>query len=573
MAAGLTLARAVFPEWDTLAPVSGGGDGQDPLVNRVIGVPGREQTRAGGLAITCDDEPCSDWRFPGPRRHGLTGASAHLIGLSSMGRVITHGRCQLQCQSQRRVRSAEVPTAGAYPRFEDLPGRAAAWRRRGSPLGISPYGGSTVKIALISKHTSPLGDVNSPGGATGGGQTVFVANLATELGRNGHQVTIYTRRDSVDVPFRAHLAKGVTVEHVPAGPARPLSTDHLVPYISGFARHLSARWSGDPPDIAHAHSWMSGLAALGGAAGLKVPVVQTYHALSTVQRRRQRDLRHQGRRRQDRRERTGRREGDAGSAERIRLERAIGNAADAVIATCADEVSELTAMGVQRRRISIVPCGVDVGRFRPRGRSLPTASMPRLVVLSRLVEGKGVDTAIEALGRVPDAELVVAGGPDGPDLDADPEVRRLRTCAEHARVVDRVTFLGRVVRGEVPALLRSADLVVSLPWYEPSGMVALEAMACGVPVVASGVGGNLDTVVDQVTGVHVPPRRPAETARAIRGLLADPTRCQALGIAGSDRARSRYSWNRIARETATIYQDARQGAGCTDELRNRRALR
>jgi glycosyltransferase involved in cell wall biosynthesis len=400
-----------------------------------------------------------------------------------------------------------------------------------------------MRIAMISEHASPLATVGGLGGADGGGQNVFVADLATELGRQGHQVTVFTRRDDPDLPSTVPFAPNVQVEHVPAGPPRQVPKDDLLRWMPDFGRYLKARWTADRPDVAHAHFWMSGLAALRAAAPLGIPVAQTYHALGTVKRRHQKNK-------------------DTSPPERIRLERAIGRTADAVIATCADEVGELIRMGVPRRRVSIVPCGVDLDRFSPEGPAAPTpASLsggaPRLVALSRLVERKGVDTAIDALTQIPEAELVVAGGPPGEEMDADAEVHRLRLCAKEAGVADRVDFLGRVTRDHVPALLRSADVAISLPWYEPFGMVPLEAMACGVPVVASAVGGHLDTVVDQVTGVHVPPRRPAETARRVRELLADPARRQAYGIAAADRARARYSWARIADETAKVYERIR----------------
>jgi glycosyltransferase involved in cell wall biosynthesis len=410
-----------------------------------------------------------------------------------------------------------------------------------------------MKVAMISEHAGPLATVNGLGGPDGGGQNVFVADLATELGRQGHEVTVFTRRDDPDLPRTVPFATNVWVEHVPAGPARTVPKDDLLRWMPDLGRYLEHRWAADPPDVAHAHFWMSGLATLRAAARLGIPVAQTYHALGTVKRR------HQG-------------DKDTSPPERIRLERAIGRGADAVIATCADEVAELTHMGVPRGRVSIVPCGVDLDRFHPgtadsappsapAPASAPGGGAPRLVALSRLVERKGVDTAIEALIRVPEAELVVAGGPPAEEMDADPEVHRLRLCAKEAGVADRVDFLGRVARDRVPALLRSADLAVTLPWYEPFGMVPLEAMACGVPVVASAVGGHLDTVVDHVTGVHVPPRRPVETARRVRELLADPTRRQAYGIAAADRARSRFSWERVGGETAEIYERILAGRG------------
>ncbi|MEV5830098.1 glycosyltransferase [Spirillospora sp. NPDC052242] len=403
-----------------------------------------------------------------------------------------------------------------------------------------------MRIAMISEHASPLAAKGGLGGADGGGQNVFVAELAAELGRQGHYVTVYTRRDAPALPRRVRLAPGVTVEHVPAGPPEHVPKDDLLPWMSDFGRHLRDRWSTEPPDVAHAHFWMSGLAAIQAADAAEerhVPVVQTYHALGTVKRR------HQGAK-------------DTSPAGRIRLERAIGRGADAIIATCSDEVDELTAMGVPGERVSVVPCGVDLDLFGPGD---PAAGPPggagpdgrhRLVVLSRLVERKGVDTAIRALAHLPDAELAVAGGPPHGDLDADPEIRRLRGVAAEAGVADRVDFIGRVARADVAPLLRSASLVVTLPWYEPFGMVPLEAMACGVPIVATAVGGHLDTVVDGGTGLLVPPRDPEAAARAIRELLDDPVRRAAMGIASADRARTRYSWARVAADTAGVYRRA-----------------
>jgi glycosyltransferase involved in cell wall biosynthesis len=136
----------------------------------------------------------------------------------------------------------------------------------------------------------------------------------------------------------------------------------------------------------------------------------------------------------------------------------------------------------------------------------------------------------------------------------DPEVGRLRSVARAHGVADRVTFLGRVLRQDMPALLRSADIVVTTPWYEPFGIVPLEAMACGRPVIASAVGGLVDTVVPDQTGVLVPPRRPDVLAREMERLLADTRLRGQLGRAAADRARSRYNWPRVATETARSYE-------------------
>ncbi|MFC4053798.1 glycosyltransferase [Actinomadura syzygii] len=404
-----------------------------------------------------------------------------------------------------------------------------------------------MRIAMVSEHASPLAAGGGPAGrgrsGADGAQSVFVAELAAELGRQGHYVTVYTRRDAPARSERVRLAPGVTVEHVPAGPAERIAKDALLPWMHDFGRHLERRWATDPPDVVHAHHWMSGLAAIQAAQAAgsrRVPVVQSYHALGTVMRR------HRG-------------AGDTSPASRVRLERAIGRAADRVIATCSDEVSELAAIGVPPGRVRVVPCGVDVGLFTPDGdecREADGGGRYRLVVLSRLVERKGVDTAVRALAHLPDAELIVAGGPPPARVDGDPGVHRLRRIARDAGVAGRVRFPGRVGHTEVPPLLRSASLVVALPWYEPFGMVPLEAMACGAPVVASAVGGHLDTVVDGITGVLVPPREPEAAAVAIRALLTDPARRAQMGLAGRDRARVHYAWSRVAARTVAVYRDA-----------------
>jgi D-inositol-3-phosphate glycosyltransferase len=159
---------------------------------------------------------------------------------------------------------------------------------------------------------------------------------------------------------------------------------------------------------------------------------------------------------------------------------------------------------------------------------------------------------------VPGAELLIAGGGDA---TTEAEHARLTAIAEACGVRERVRLVGQVPRQDVAALLRSADVVVTVPWYEPFGMVPLEAMACGVPVITSAVGGHLDTVVDGRTGVLVPPRDPDALARRLRQLLGDPERRSALGAAAAVHARSRYGWDRIARDTERLYQRVLAGSG------------
>jgi D-inositol-3-phosphate glycosyltransferase len=397
-----------------------------------------------------------------------------------------------------------------------------------------------MRVDMVSEHASPLAVL---GGADAGGQNVHVAALSAALARLGAEVVVHTRRDDPALPPRVQAAPGVTVHHVDAGPAEPIPKDELLPHMDEFAHRLRESFRADAPDVVHGHFWMSGLAALAAARPLGIPVVQTFHALGVVKRR------HQGPR-------------DTSPPTRLREETTVAREADRIVATCSDEVFELVRMGADLRRVAVVPCGVDLELFRPEGPVAPRPSeRHRLLVVSRLVERKGIGNVITAMAELPEAELVVAGGPPAAELACDPEVRRLTALAERLGVAGRVRLLGRVGRAELPALYRSADLVVCVPWYEPFGIVPLEAMACGVPVVASAVGGLVDTVVDGVTGVHVPPRRPGLVAEAVAGLLADPERRAALGAAGARRARRRYGWDRIARSTLEVYAGLPAGVG------------
>jgi glycosyltransferase involved in cell wall biosynthesis len=394
-----------------------------------------------------------------------------------------------------------------------------------------------MKIAMVSEHASPLAEL---GGPDAGGQNVHVAELSAALAEAGHQVVVYTRRSDPRQPHRMRARRGVTVEHVTAGPQRPLPRDSLLPYMDEFGDRLARSWRPDPPDVAHAHFWMSGLAALRAAARFgDLAVTQTFHALGVVKRR------YQG-------------AADTSPPGRVEAELEIANAVDRVVATCADEVFELVRQGVDRDRISIVPCGVDITSLRPSGRAdlarRRDGRTRRLVVLGRLVARKGIDDVIRALPALPDTELVIAGGPPADELAGDPDAGRLRELAGELGVTERVRLLGGVGRERIAGLLTSADAVVCVPWYEPFGIVPLEAMACGVPVVASAVGGLSDTVVDGVTGRHVPPRDPERLAEVLAELLADPALCREMGAAGRRRAASRYSWPRVAADHARLYQ-------------------
>ncbi|HYW53834.1 MAG TPA: glycosyltransferase [Dongiaceae bacterium] len=390
-----------------------------------------------------------------------------------------------------------------------------------------------MRIALVSEHASPLATL---GGVDAGGQNVHVAALAAGLATLGNAVTVYTRRDDRRLPARVMMGPGVMVEHVDAGTPRPIPKDAIYPHVKTFARRLRTAWATERPDVVHSHFWMSGLAALAAAKPFGIPVAHTFHALGLEKRKFQGSA-------------------DTSPDARLAEERRIVLEADRVIATASAEIFMLLRMGANPRTLRVVPCGVDLERFTPSGsRERRRGNRMHVVTLSRLVPRKGIATVIEALAHVPDAELTIAGGGESADLQVDPEAQRLSALAHALGVADRVYLRGRVERCDVPKLLRSADVVACTPWYEPFGIVPLEAMACGVPVVVSSVGGLVDTVVDGLTGIHVPPNEPRLLARALQALAENPGHRALLGRLGTERVRARYSWSRIAAETLDVYR-------------------
>jgi D-inositol-3-phosphate glycosyltransferase len=388
-----------------------------------------------------------------------------------------------------------------------------------------------MRIAMISEHASPLAAL---GGVDAGGQNTHVAELAAALAAEGHRVRVYTRRDDPETPCVVPIRERVEVVHVPAGPAATLSKDELLPHMGTFADWMAADWRDFAPDVAHAHFWMSGLAAVTAARRCDVPVVQTYHALGTVKRR------HQG-------------TADTSPAHRIGYERQLGRVVDRVIVQCQDELRELVLLGVPRSRTTLVPSGVNVDRFRQDGPVAPGTGRPRILTVGRLVERKGFEDLIQALAEVPRAELVVAGGPDPARLDQDAYAQRLLRLAEVCGVADRFRLLGAVPADQMPQWYRSADVVAATPWYEPFGLTPLEAMACGVPVVATAVGGLIDTVVDGVTGDLVPAHDPRGLGQSLRRLLADRSRRLSYAAAAVDRAVHAYAWPQVAARMGAVY--------------------
>lgn len=403
-----------------------------------------------------------------------------------------------------------------------------------------------MRIAIISAR-SPLA------AAGGNGQLTRPASLARALAGLGHRVTIYARAEDSSSPGTAILGHGVSVEHIPAGPARQLTAEEAARHMPALARQLAERWQTRPPDVVHAFGWTSGLAAFGATRGTGIPLLQCFESLGSAEHRQ-----------------AGRTDV---AACRVTLEAAIGRVADAVLASSAAEARELGRLAVPRSAIRVVPIGVDTSLFRPdaeRVTKAPRAKRAKAEVgktesarPARLIafadsQVRGLQAIVRALTQLPRVELVVVGGPDARHLPRSGPFRELAQLATELRVRSRVTFAGEVGQAELPALLRSCDVMVSAARYEPSGAAAIQAMACGVPVVVPAVGGNADAVVDGITGLLVTPEHPGMLAHRVRALLARPALRQAYGIAAADRARSRYSFDRIGQETVAAYESCLQ---------------
>ncbi|WP_246475654.1 glycosyltransferase [Brevibacterium renqingii] len=411
-----------------------------------------------------------------------------------------------------------------------------------------------MRISMISEHASPLAPLGS---VDAGGQNVHVDKLAAELTARGHDVTVFTRRDSPEPADVVVMDSGTRVVHISTGEDSHVPKDELLDHMPSLGRGIAEYWHSYAearPDVVHSHFWMSALAgraALESAHLPDVPLVHTYHALGTVKRR------YQG-------------SADTSPGGRIRLERTIGEDAARIISTCEDEKGELARMGIDTSKVDVVPCGVDLGEFTPGDG--PT-DPPRIVCLGRLVPRKGIDLVIRGLaklhraGRTDVVLDVIGGSADGGEFAADPEVRRLRDLAAELGVEEHVRLRGHMDRSDIPAAVRGASVVACTPWYEPFGIVPLEAMACGVPVIAAAVGGLQNTVVDGTTGLLIPPGDSGAFAAAAERVLSSPDFARSLGAAGIERARQGYTWARVAEATEASYELARgeQETGC-DEL-------
>jgi D-inositol-3-phosphate glycosyltransferase len=406
------------------------------------------------------------------------------------------------------------------------------------------------RLAMLSMHTSPLAQ---PGSGDGGGMNVYVRELSSSLARAGVACDVYTRADAPETTPIVEVEPGLTVHHVQAGPPEPLEKSALFEFTGTFAEAVAARIDAMEavglarPDVIHANYWLSGIAGHVLKHELSIPLVSTFHTLDRVKA-------------EASPEELDRSDPDR----RAKAEAQVIGCSDAVLASCPVEVEQLIALyDADPARVEIIAPGVDHAFFSPgdqaqarRALSLPTERRIVLFV-GRLQPLKAADVAIDALanisaGNLVEAGLLIVGGPSG--RHGEEELSALHKRAAGLGVTDRVVFVPPQPHERLSTYYRAADVCVVPSRSESFGLVALEAAACGTPVVASAVGGLTTLVEHQSTGFLVEGRDPARFARYVERLLVDEDLRSCFGEAAALRARP-YTWPIAAARLRRIYQD------------------
>lgn len=389
-------------------------------------------------------------------------------------------------------------------------------------------------IAVLSLHTSPLAQ---PGAGDSGGMNVYVRELVGALAQAGVSCSVFVRRWDPELPEVVEVEPGFRVVHIPAGPPE-VPKAALPEVVDAFADGVREHLLVEPVDAIHANYWLSGVAGHRLKHELGLPLVCTFHTLARVKAV----------------------TGDPEPARRVEAETGVVGCSDVLLASCDAEVRQLVELyGAPAERIERVAPGVDHAFFSPGDRGGARAALglgpePVLLFVGRIQSLKRLDVAIRslaALGR-DDAKLVVVGGPSG--VQGRDELQRAHALVEELGLRERVQFVPPQPHHLLSSWYRAADVVLVPSRSESFGLVALEAAACGTPVVAAAVGGLTTIVEDGVTGHLVDGDAPQVWARAIDSLLDGPVLASAMATAAAERAR-RYTWSTAAGRLRRIYAD------------------
>jgi D-inositol-3-phosphate glycosyltransferase len=437
---------------------------------------------------------------------------------------------------------------------------------------------NAMKIAMLSVHTCPLAVL---GGKEAGGMNVYVRELGKELGRRGLEVDIFTRSQNPITTFTHNLGQNVRVIHLPAGPLKPYDKNQIFQHLPEFVENIRRFQLQDAPnipyDLIHGNYWLSGWAGLMLRKKWHIPVVQMFHTLAHLKN----DI--------------ARSESEREPSFRAEREAEIIQQVDRVIAATTVEKAQLAwRYGADPEKIDTIPCGVDLKLFRPLNRAaareavtglVPSLKARQVVLLVGRIEPiKGVDVLIEAIqqwreGRLlagqpagaDELQVMVVGGGTGtagvttrsgrsltlqPDLkpEANPEAIRLRARVQELGLNDQILFVPSQAQSQMPLFYNAADVLVMPSRYESFGLAALEAQACGTPVVASRVGGLPFAVQDGYSGFLVEPGQPDQLVAALTRLLENPALRRKLGQQAASRA-EQFGWRSVADNIINSYQE------------------
>lgn len=407
-----------------------------------------------------------------------------------------------------------------------------------------------MRIAMLSYHTCPLATL---GGKDTGGMNVYVRDLTRELGQKGVGVDVFTRSQDEHVPHVLHdLGYSNRIVHIQAGPETPLSKEILAEYIPDFIQGIQsfAQIKGSHYDLIHSHYWLSGLIGLELQRIWQTPLIQMFHTLAVMKNRVARD--------------------DTESASDLRLEaeQRLMQKSDCIVAATQAELAQLQWLyRADTKRIKVVPPGVDTTRFYPipNDEALEFIGSPArqcmLLYVGRVEPLKGIDTLFEAMALLkgegfldlnPMCLAIIGGDPEVSREEMSSEMERLQGLQESLGIEDLITFLGRRDQDTLQYYYSAAEIVVVPSHYESFGMVALEAMACGTPVIASETGGLAFLVKHGETGFHVPAADPQALAERIKELMVDEVLRSRLGKQAASYAKE-FSWSIIIHQILELY--------------------
>jgi len=408
-----------------------------------------------------------------------------------------------------------------------------------------------MNIAMISYHTCPLAVL---GGKNTGGMNVYVRELTRFLGRVGVHVDVFTRSMDEHVPQVSHdLGYFNRVVHIPAGPEVFLPKKQLTEHIDAFAQGIMdfAEKKNIHYDLVHCHYWMSGMAGAILKEKWDVPMLQMFHTLGLMK------------------QRIGRTAEEREGNYRIDGERFVMKTADRIVAATEAERSQLELLyGVNHQKVTIIPPGVDTHHFYP----IPQDEAKEAIGISpddrmalfvgRIEPLKGVDTLIKAMAIVkkncktfvcPHYLVIIGGDPEGDQDQTPDEMQRLQALCNELGLDEIVLFLGKRGQNTLPYYYSAAEVVVIPSHYESFGIVALEAMACGTPVIASRVGGLAFLVKEGETGYFVPAQDPETLAEKLRLLFVDNDLRARFGKQAAAYAQG-FQWEIITKEMADLYE-------------------